>query len=101
MRLHIDTWKEKQYRLKAWFAYRYLSRNPNFSANPEFQEFYLVLDKFFMEKYKLRTEKETREGILQLFSYESEKPIVINENEILRLISEYENNPGLLSYVEN
>ena len=96
MCLTIETWKEKQYRLRAWFAYRYLSQNKGLLKSERFRGFYDVLDRFVLEKYKQETVEATRKGIEQLFDYESEQLIITNEKTILELIDEYENNPYLL-----
>jgi len=88
--------ERRQYVLQVWFVYRYFCQNPKALINPCYKEFYEILDKYFMEKYKLSTPEETRQGIEQLFNYESEKPIIINDHSISHLIEQYKQEPFLL-----
>ena len=69
MHFVYETWEERQYRLRAWFAYRYLYRRPYvLCSNEKYRTFFQILDRFFLKRYKLSTEEATRVGIEQLFS---------------------------------
>ena len=99
--MYFETLEERQYRLKAWFAYRYLFQNPSKCENKRVKALYVAMDKYFMEKYKLDTEEQTRQGILQLFNFESEKPIIMNDTVVENLINDFEAAPQLWDCVEN
>ena len=75
-----------------WFAYRYLYRRPYLLCeNERYRLFFQRLDNYFLEKYKLKTVEETRHGIEQMFDYESERPLIMNEEVINALIDSVEN----------
>ena len=94
--LYAGNRKAFEYELRAWFVYRYFCQNPNVLENEEYRNFYIVLDAYFMIKYRCSTEEETRKGIKQLFQYESEQNIVVNSELINNLISVYKRHPKLL-----
>ena len=90
------SFERRQYVLHVWFVYRCFCQNPKVLEIPCYKEFYEILDKYFMEKYRLSTPEKTRQGIKQLFNYESEKPIIINEHNINCLIEQYKHDSSLL-----
>ena len=81
MRLQIETWEEKQYRLKAWFVYRHIKRNPDLCKDIRLKEFYSVLDRYFVEKYTdiMGSCESARKEIEFLFRFESERLLIMNE----------------------
>ena len=94
----IYGWKDQQnYVQLAWFIYRHFTQNPQQMITDRLKRFYSVLDAYFMKKYRLETEEKTKENILSLFKYESERHFVINELVIEDAISNYESTPELLS----
>lgn len=93
----IEDYNTRQYRLRVWFAYRYFCQSEKSLENERFRQFYLVLDKFFLHKYRQDTEENTRLCIKSLFKYESEQNIIINDDTINAMIDRYEANPSLLT----
>ena len=49
-----------------------------------------MLDDYFVKKYSMGSYEETKQGILQLFQYESEIPMFIDEKTVDELIDKYE-----------
>ena len=89
----METWEERQYSLKLWFAYRYLYKRPYLLCKSErYRLFFQKLDDRFMQKYISDTEEKTRNNVEQLFIYESERLMIMNEDVINSLIDEYEMN---------
>ena len=91
----LTNWEKSQYVLRVWFVYRYFCQNPWVLANERYKSFHKILDEYFMQKYGLETEEQTRKGIEELFKLESERPITINDEIINQLIDIYEKNPLL------
>lgn len=89
--------RQHQYEINAWFVYRYFCQNPKNLKNECYKEFYIILDTYFTNKYRLETEEKTRKGIKQLFSYESEKQIIVNKELIDWVIKSYKEDNTLLS----
>ena len=94
--LYVGNRNAFEYELKAWFVYRYFCQDQTILEDDEYRNFYITLDAYFMKKYRCSTEEETRNGIKQLFQYESEQNIVVNSELINNLISVYKKCPDLL-----
>lgn len=88
--------RQQQYEIKVWFVYRYFCQNPKVLDNEKYREFYEVLDKYFLKRYACETEEKTRNGIQELFKYESEHNIVVNDDLIEFLMLAYKIEPRLL-----
>ena len=100
IRFIFETYEEREFRLRAWFAYRHLTQNSHLQKDERFSRFYSVADRFFIEKHTAYTGSAlaARERIRCLFRFESEKPIEVNEEYIVSLIEEYNKNPSLLVF---
>ncbi len=86
--------EKKRFEVKAWLIYRYLTLNPKELENAEYREFHGIVEKYYMKKFWLGTDKNR---LKELFKYESEQPIIINKDIIEQSILEYKQNPELLA----